>query len=171
MKKAFTLIEVLISIVLFTIVILFLYKTLDLTKDTNKFYSKHLDKVIEKNQIKKILIEDILESETITISTDNNENAILKLSKTTNIYHNKFNSYVTYLVTRENNLYRVESKTAFDEKKIGDSFFDDVYLDILLTKIEKFKVTTSSENKKIYAILLQQEKQDSVLFSALKIDK
>ena len=39
MKKSFTLLELIISITLFMIIVVFLYKTLDQTKHSNKLFS------------------------------------------------------------------------------------------------------------------------------------
>ena len=66
MKKSFTLIEVVISITLFSIILIFMYKTLDMTKFTNNIFEKKVAKNKKMNTFKDIIIEDILESSEVT---------------------------------------------------------------------------------------------------------
>ena len=170
MKRSFTLVEVLVSIALFSIILLFLYETLEVTKSTNNFYVKKLNTLVDTNNIKKIILSDISQSSLVEISKDENSNNILVI-KTNNLYHNDFFKYVTYLVTQENNLLRIESLTKFDKKTISDKFFDSSYIDVLLKDIEVFKSSTNKDNIDIFSILIKQEKNTRLFFNTLKIYK
>ena len=55
-KKAFTLLEVTISITLFMIVVIFLYKTLDQTKYSNEQLVKQQEKLMSIKNLNKIFL-------------------------------------------------------------------------------------------------------------------
>ena len=69
MKKSFTLLELLISILIFSIIIVFLYKTLDQTKYSNTLFTKKQEILKESNHLHNIFLEDVAEASNITIST------------------------------------------------------------------------------------------------------
>ncbi len=162
-KYGFTLIEILISISIFSIVIIFLYQTLDMTQKSNLFYSKKLTNKQNQNNIKKIFFLDLIhKSKNITTKLDKENNTIVTL-QTTNTYHNPFYTNITYLVSREKNLLRIESKTKFNQSKLNDLFFDTSYIDTLDSNITTFKIL-EQKNKKI-AIYIEKEKQEKVIFS------
>ena len=168
MKRSFTLIEVMVSITIFSIIILFLYKTLDMTEKSNTFLANKIDKVISLNSVKKILLEDIIKSENITLSLDKNSNTILSL-KTTNIYHNPFYLYVTYFISKEENLIRIESLKLFNKNKLDDKFFKKAYIDILISKIKAFEVKSYKQNNKAYAFMLEQDNETIEFFTGLNL--
>ena len=168
MKKSFTLIEILISISLFSIIILFLYQSLDITQKSNQFFSDKLSQKQDINNIKKIMFIDIIHStdqSLIKIEKDRDKNSIFYIN-TTNYYHNPFYNNITYLITKEKNLVRIESLKPFVKDKLNDNFFDDVYIDILYSDIEKFKIsknTIENKNDKI-AIYIETTKNKKIIF-------
>ena len=86
MKKSFTLLELLISITLFMIIVVFLYKTLDQTKHSNKLFSNKQEVLKESNHLHNIFLEDVAESSKVDVIYDKNKNAIVKIN-TYNTYH------------------------------------------------------------------------------------
>ncbi|RXJ80210.1 type II secretion system protein J [Arcobacter sp. F2176] len=169
MKKGFTLIEILISITLFSLILVFLYKALDLTKQSNFFYEKKLDTLESSNKLKALYYEDIAKAKSIEITFDRSSNSILKI-QTNDMYHNPFYRYVTYIISQDKNLLRIESLYKFNEREVLDSFFNDAFVDKLDSDIFKFKVSQSKVNKKIYAILLQKKDKPIVFFNTLTIN-
>ena len=163
-KSSFTLIEILISIVLLSIIIIFLYQTLDISQKSNKFFAKKVDQKIKITTLKKILFKDILlstkEKVKNNITIDKQENNILQLY-TSNTYHNAFYNYITYMVSKKNNLLRIESKVKFDKYKLIDDFFDVAYVDTLIKNVKKFKVINRNKNQ--YAIYLKVKDESFML--------
>jgi prepilin-type N-terminal cleavage/methylation domain-containing protein len=142
MKKSFTLIEVLISITLLSIITIFLYNTLDLSQKSNKFYSNKLDKYSKKSNIKKLFYEDILNcnKKNIKIYEDRNKNSIISF-KTSNTFHNPFYNNVTYILSKEKELLRIQSMNIYNKKKlIKFKYEDNKYIDIVQNNIKIFKV-------------------------------
>jgi len=158
LKKGFTLLEVLISISIFFILIVFLYKTLDQTKYSNNMFKKKEEVLVGKNKIYKMFLEDILESSTIEIQKDKNKNSVLKM-KSTNTFHNPRYSNITYLINNSNSLIRIESKDEFSLDKTSQEFYENIYIDELVKDVQIFntvninqniRVAIKEENKEIY---------------------
>lgn len=146
MKKAFTLLEIIISITILTIMMIFLYKVLSQTRISNEKLEFTQKNLFLDNKINKIFMEDILELNTNPkISKDKNENSVVTLS-TKNTYHNPYFNYVTYFTTNKV-LYRLESKIEFTKLKETNFYEEDLYyIDILAKNIKKFTVIENKNN-------------------------
>ena len=166
MKKAFTLLEVVISITIFMILLLFLYKVLDHTKISNKHFKNQESYIKYKNHIYSILVEDILEkTEIVDIKTDNDKNSLLRF-KSSNSFHNPYFNNITYMISSNNKLIRIESKDKFKFAETEIDFFDNAFIDILLDDIEYFevKVNTTTKNKS-YVFAIKQKDKQKMLFN------
>jgi len=170
MRKAFTLLEVVISITIFMIVLIFLYKVLDQTKKSNKQFKNTTLSIKYKNDLNSILVEDLLEKiENITILKDKEENSIIKF-KSSNTYHNPFFNNITYMISSNSKLVRIESKDEFILSQTPIEFFDNAFIDILLEDIEYFEIVpSSSTQKKTYAFIIKQKDKSRVIFSTFEL--
>jgi prepilin-type N-terminal cleavage/methylation domain-containing protein len=168
MKKSFTLLELLISITLFSIIVVFLYKTIDQTKHSNNLFSNKEQALKESNHLHNIFLEDIAESSSITITNDKNKNSIIKIV-TNNTYHNAFFNNITYLINSSKKLVRIESYQAFNElQPMTLDFEANSYMDVLLEDIELFELKNSGVN---YNFLLKQKNKDRSFFNTYKLGK
>lgn len=166
MKKSFTLLELLISITLFSIIVVFLYKTIDQTKHSNNLFSEKEQALKEANHLHNIFLEDIAESSNITIISDKNKNSIVKIV-TNNTYHNAFFKNITYLINSSKKLVRIESYEVFNELQPMTLDFEvNSYIDILLEDLEFFELKNSGVN---YNFLLKQKDKDRNFFNTYKI--
>lgn len=166
MKKSFTLLELLISITLFFIIVVFLYKTIDQTKHSNNLFSEKEQALKEANHLHNIFLEDIAESSNITITSDKNKNSIIKIV-TNNTYHNAFFKNITYLINSSKKLVRIESYEVFNELQPMTLDFEvNSYIDILLEDLEFFELKNSGVN---YNFLLKQKDKDRNFFNTYKI--
>lgn len=169
MKKAFTLLELIISVVLFFIIIFFLYETLNVSRKSNDFFSLKVNNIVEKNKIKQIFIEDFAESfQDVKISYDKNDNTIVQL-QSSNTYHDFFYKNITYLLTKERNLVRIESLKEFDKENLTDEFFSKAYVDVLMPNINIFEVSKAKNGDKQFFISIYNDNFDILLFVAYKI--
>lgn len=157
MKKSFTFIEVIISITIFSIVLIMMYKTLNLTKLSDNFFLKQTTKVTNINTIKKIIFEDIIESlEVKKIKKEKHSNDYFTL-KTSNVFHKTTNKFVTYFVSKENNLIRIESNKYFDISKVNYDLLEKSFIDILLKDVVLFKISYA---KKIFSVAIKQKNEE-----------
>lgn len=165
MKKSFTLLEVVISISIFSILLLFIYKVLNETNLTNHKFEQHIKNESDNNQLYTIVTEDFLESiGKITIDKDQYNNSIVTFSSN-NTYNNSFYTHITYIVSNEKNLLRVESKTPFSKKNLNNSFLQNSYIDIIASKVESFKLY-KQENK--YMFYIYNEDKSRITFPVFK---
>ena len=167
MKKSFTLLELLISISIFSIIIVFLYKTLDQTKYSNILFSKKQETLKESNHLHNILLEDVTESNSIpTVTPDKNKNSIVKIN-TSNTYHDVFFNNVTYLVGNTKKLLRIESEKVFTEFEAKNiDFYRNAYIDVLLEDIEYFELKNDGNN---YNFVIKQKAKDRVIYNTFII--
>jgi type II secretory pathway pseudopilin PulG len=168
MKKSFTLLEVVISITIFMILLIFLYKVLDQTKLSNKQFKQKSENLISTNNLYNIILEDISESYSKITLLKNDKNTIIKF-ESNNTYHNSFFNHITYLISSSNKLVRIESKDIFNQSNTGIEFYDDAFIDILLDDIEYFEVIKTSDIKnKYYAFAIKQKDKNKVLFNTYR---
>lgn len=164
--KSFTLIEMLISITLFSILIIVLYGALDISKRSNKIFSDKLEEYKKDIKIKRLLFEDFINSskmKKIMISDDKDGNSIVRF-ETTNSFHNLFYNHITYRVTKKHNLFRIEQKY---KPKTFRTNEDRRYIDTILTNIDKFEVVKDIKNKNIQIYIKYNKTQKIDMFIKL----
>ncbi|MAC85068.1 MAG: hypothetical protein CL624_13140 [Arcobacter sp.] len=171
MKKSFTLLEVVISITIFMILLIFLYKTFDQTKHSNKKFVNLTQNLKYENNLNDIFLEDIIESiSDIEINIDNDKNSIVRF-KSINTYHNPFLYNIVYMISSNNKLLRIESKEKFKFGETELEFFDYSFIDILLEDIEYFEVKEKAINtNKSYAFIIKQKNKDRIIFNTYKFN-
>jgi len=163
--KAFTLIEMIISVTLFSIIIVFLYQTLDITQKSNKIYKKELWKIEKLQDIKILFFEDILNSTNLNILKDKNKNAILRFNSS-NTFHNSFYTNILYIVSKENNLLRIESKIKYSKKTKTEYLQNENrYIDIIQKNVKIFNVYHNEKKKNTYTIYLKLENEKELILS------
>ncbi len=166
MKKAFTLLELIISITLFMIIVVFLYKTLDQTKHSNNIFSNKKEILKQSNHLHNIFLEDIAEASSITVSYDRNKNAIVKIV-TYNTYHNAFFNNITYFIGHSKELIRIESRDEFKEsERVSDDFLNNAFIDSLLEDVEYFDLKNMEIN---YNFIIKQFEKDRVFYNTYKL--
>jgi prepilin-type N-terminal cleavage/methylation domain-containing protein len=109
MRKAFTLIELIISISILSIIMIFLYKSYSSLNSSNKFYKKEVLHIKKEELIKKVLFLDFslaLPNSVTIINQEKNEDVVF-LQSSNSIYR-RFNPYIGYIM-KDSKLYRIES--------------------------------------------------------------
>lgn len=161
-KSAFTLVEVLISILLLGIIFVYLYSTIDSLKLQNNHYIQKSDSIQDEMKIFRILNLDIAQAKSVSV-TRSGRFDILNL-KTKNSLYGIIDPSVMYFVSKKDNaLLRVESLDGFDmnnKDQITNMF---LYSDILFNDCESFKASNKDagfvsvlvRNKDIRPMLLK----------------
>lgn len=160
-KAAFTLIELIISISILSIMMIFLYKSYSSLNVSNSNLKDETRRVEKFQKIKKVIYLDFLTAlpnSTLTTNREKNEDAVFL--QTTNSRHGRFNPYVAYMV-KDAKLYRLESlKKITDYLLPSDSEFDIDYVG----EVNGFRVYKSSDAKKeIYLVHVDFKTMDDVL--------
>jgi prepilin-type N-terminal cleavage/methylation domain-containing protein len=152
-RKAFTLIEVLISIALMGIVLIGLFSSLDILQDSNQHLSKQLEKTKKSTEATQVIYKDILSSDgNLTISKD--EFSRLCMESTAHSLYALPCPKVCWLVLKENNtLVRVEGI----EYTLPTRYEDRVEIDRVMENIELFD--TYHEKDKVLVVLKERSKK------------
>ena len=171
MRKGFTLIELMISVVILSILMLFLYKSYSGLNKSNKIFAEEVQKVSKIERLKKVIYLDY----GLAIKTDTNSSAIKIINQeknedvvfmqTSNSIHNRVNPYVAYIL-KEDKLYRLESLKEFTNYPLESNLeFDNDYLG-------EFKIFRAYESKNgktgTYLVHLKSKKDKEILLK-LKI--
>ncbi len=142
-KSAFTLIELLISIVILSILMLFLYKSYANLNRSNLVLKEQTDKIAKIEELKKTLNLDFTSALSVTILKQDPKKDIVFL-QTKNSVHNRINPYVGYIF-KDKMLYRIESLKALKEYPlVADSDF----VADRLGKVKIFRVYKARDAKK-----------------------
>ena len=135
-RAAFTLIEMMIAIVIFSLIVVFLYKSYDALKRSNQKYTKISKEMRHLWRIKKMLYLDfalVLHSDVSVLNQEKNEDVVLL--QTSNSLHNRFYPYVAYVV-KEGVLYRLESL-----RKLSYPFDAETTADVdEIAKVKRFRI-------------------------------
>jgi len=148
MKKssAFTLLELMISVSILALIMLFMYKSVEQLQTSNRFYAKKIEIIDKKEKIKKLFFLDFTLEIPLSYKNEQVEkNEDRVFFQTQNSIHHRYNPYVAYLVTNKH-LYRVESssKLFYPLSNGLDIDVDD------LGKVDGFRVYN---NKTFYKLL------------------
>jgi len=151
-KKAFTLLEVLISIMLLSLVLMALYKSSDILRASNKNLFNHLEKTSNALKGAKTLYMDILQSDgNITIVNKHKLNHIIINSTKNTIYQLNSAKVIWLVYKEENQLLRIEG----NQFKLPLRLEEKVAIDKIVDNIELFKVYRSKKTDKLLVLLKQ----------------
>lgn len=138
-SKAFTLLEMLIAIVIFTLISIFLYRSLSTVNSTNRFYGQQLNRISYEQKLLKTLYLDLSMAvirSVFIINQDKDTDVVLM--QTSHSVHQRILPYVGYVV-RNKKLYRIESsdKLAYPFNEETEMVVDEV------GEIEHFRLYAS----------------------------
>ena len=162
MRKAFTLIEVLIASMLLAVVLTGLYSVLDTQRRSVKVIKENLDKSIEQDRAIMVLYQDILHSDG-NITIKKSERDTICMESTTNSLYGLDVAKVCWLVLKEGeslarvegNNYKLplglENKVEVDIVAKGVKLFD-IYKD---KKSGNYLVVMQELNKEPFSFLIQ----------------
>ncbi len=121
-KSAFTLIELLISIVILSILMLFLYQSYANLNRSNTLLSEEVQKISKIQKIKKTIIMDFTRA--LSINTLNQDTKIdIAFLQTSHSLYQRINPYIGYIV-KDKILFRIESlKPLLEFPLVADSEF------------------------------------------------
>ena len=108
-RKAFTLIEMMIAISLFSVVMIFLYQSMATIDKSNRFYGKKLETIETHQALLNTLFLDLSLSVANSGEINSiNKNVDMVFMQTTHVMHDHVMPYIVYFV-KDKHLYRVES--------------------------------------------------------------
>ncbi len=166
MRKAFTLIEVLVSVVLLGLISIFVSSTIYQTKVGSKFFESIVEKTDKTQRFEDILYRDIVESKELEIRSSKKYSVVYIRGK--NTIYNISNPYVTWLVLKNSDtLVRMESARQI-ELPVRDDARRYIFLDIVQKNCRAF-LLKKSKNQKSILIYIKIKNQKPAIFEVQKI--
>jgi prepilin-type N-terminal cleavage/methylation domain-containing protein len=152
-RRAFTLIEVLISIALLSLVLLALYSSVDLLRDSNRQLLKHLSKATEEKRGTETLFLDIAGSDG-NITIIGSEFSRLCLENSINSLYGLNGAKVCWVVSKPDKRLLRSEGNGYSLPLNSD---DRVSVDEIMRNIELFRVYR--QNSKVLVMLKQKKKK------------
>ncbi len=152
-RRGFTLIELMVSISILSLMMIFLYQSYASLNRSNAFYKKEVNRIIDRDMIKKIIYLDFTLSVHKSVKILNQEKTEdVVFFQSSNSLHKNYNPYIAYFI-KDSKLYRLESLIEFKEYPLSSE--NEFSVDFL-GEADSFRVYVSSKkiNKKIPAIYL-----------------
>jgi len=161
MRKAFTLIELMVAISILTVMMIYLYQSYSTLNNSNALLGKELEGITSVHKIKRAVFLDFSLALHQSIKIENRDvQEDFVFFQSSHSLHDRFDPYVAYIV-REEKLYRLESLKPFTEYYIGlDHYFDVDYLG----EVSNFRVYNSKERKdKVFLIDIDFKNQEDLI--------
>jgi len=160
MRKAFTLIEMLVAVSILSIIMIFLYKSYASLNQSNEFFNKELNRLINIQEIKKNILLDFtfaLENKTTILNQNKKEDIVF--TQTINSLHKRYNPYIAYVIS-SHKLYRLESLYEFKEYplEISKEFVAD-----FLGEINHFRIYKSKKDDEAYLVDIDFKGEENIL--------
>ncbi len=153
MKKAFTLVEIIIAIFIFSIIMVYLYDVIAVAKKSTTAYEKMYKKDEESQRVKRLFYNDIFNQTDpyLDTSVKIKDNFTTYFLRTNNSLYDNISPFVAYRVIN-NDLYRFESPKKFtlplsqeDENRVQ---FDKIISNLDSFLIYKYKNSSLISYKK-----------------------
>ncbi len=143
--KAFTLVEVIVSITILGILFTFLFETTNSTKKLNKPYIQKANKIHKEAKVFQTFVKDFTQIVGASSAIYGKKYDIVRF-KTKNSIHNIIEPYITYFISRKDlTLIRTESLEKYDLYNKEDIYKEFIYSDILVSQVHSFKVLFSTD--------------------------
>lgn len=166
-KSAFTLVEVLISVLLASLIFYYSYGVIDTTKNNHKIYTQKTQKLLNSSLGLSLLYRDLQNSLSgVSVVHGRDYDRVSFYSKNS-IYGMK-NPYVQYFVSnKDKTLLRVENKESFDVFSIGSSVDQKLpvmFLEKIVQSCDSFRVLVEDEQ---ISVMLRTNEAD-ILFKVFR---
>lgn len=160
MRKGFTLIELMISIVILSIIMVFLYKSYAELNAQNKKYEQVSSEIKKFELIKEMLFLDISlsKSKSMTIIHLDPKEDIVFFQSAHSI-HDRINPYIGYIV-KDQKLYRIESLRPLKSYPIESNIDFDIDL---LGDVENFRLYPATSSKEEYLADISFKQKQRIL--------
>lgn len=166
LRKGFTLIELMISITILAIMMLFLYKSYANLNLSNAILKDESSKIQKIQKIKKVIYLDFLLRLGKAIPIDKREkNEDFVTFQTSHSIHKRYHPYVAYIV-KEEKLYRLESLHKIKDYELSR---DGEYEIDCLGEVKSFRVYPSSDKESEAYLVHVDFKKEGVLLLKIKV--
>ncbi len=164
-RTAFTLIEMMISISILSVMMIFLFQTYSSLNKSNSFY-KEKAQLIQTQQLKKrVVYMDFslaLYKSVQILKQDKKEDIVFLQSS--NSLHARFNPYIAYIL-KDEKLYRLESLAPFKEYplSVDSEFIVDAFGDVKSFRVYENTKGVENNASKSYLVHIDFKQENDIL--------
>ena len=169
-KKAFTLIEALISVTILVLIFTFLYSQFNLAQISTKKTTQIEQKTTKRAQIKELLYNDFLKANQELVPTSGVKFDKLEIFSSRNTLYGIIKPYIKYVIVSTDDsisLIRIESHNSSNISLSQNE--NKFYMDEILHDIEYFKIITS--NKEYIEFFIKAKDMKDIYFKFKRIVK
>lgn len=143
-REAFTIIELVIAVAIFSIIIVYMYQAVNTTKKGNEVYKKHHEMIAENENAKRVFYNDIFNQ--VDPYKDISFQDNIFYIRSNNSLHGIVAPYIAYML-KSKNLIRIESlkkiKLPLNREQRDTLFYE---VDFMLKGIDDFKVLSKKNS-------------------------
>ena len=165
MRKGFTLIELMVSITILSVMVVFLYQSYASLNRSNKFYSNEVESIKDLQLKKRVIFLDYSLARVKSIKIHKQDRvADVVFMQTSHSLHKIYNPYVAY-VMKEKKLYRLESLKAFKEYpfSVDDEFVVDYLGEVDGFRVYKSNIKGKNSTSELYLVHIDFKLEDDIL--------
>ncbi len=157
MKKAFTLLEMLIAVGLLSVITLFLYQTYASLQHSNRFYGEELSEASREQKLRKTIYLDLSLSMPDSINLINiDKNTDVLIMQSSHSVHRRIMPYIAYLV-RDDHLMRIESSEKLFYPLSGEE-------EMVIDDLDEVKIFRVFQKENSFLIHLEEADKKMILF-------
>lgn len=160
MRRAFTLIELMVSISIISIMMLYLYQSYAALNRSNDILKDELKGIAHIQKLKRVVFLDFslaMFNSTLIKSRDSKEDFVFLQSS--NSLHKRYNPYLAYRV-KDDILYRLESLKPFKTYELSANAARD---EDVLGEVKVFRVYKSLQNQGIFIVHIEFKNHAKIL--------
>ena len=159
MRKAFTLIELMISIAILSIMMLFLYRSYAMLNRSNQLLSQEGKVIAKKELLKKVIYLDFTLAMSVSVLNQSKTEDVVVL-QTGHSLHQRFHPFVAYII-KDAKLYRIESLRPIKSYPLS---VESEFVTDFLGEVEIFRTYKSIEStKNLYLVHIKFSKDDAIV--------
>ncbi len=163
-RSAFTLIEMMISVSILAIIMVFLYKSLELLDFSNKKYGNKVEQLKSAKALKQMLYLDLSLSKYASLNIESLDKKFDNIYfESTHSIHSRISTHISYIVSNKH-IYRVESLNKLEIPLRGD---EDADVDDL-GEVDIFRVYNSKTHNLVH---IKQHNSNDILIKVRRLNE
>jgi len=163
MKRAFTLIEMLIAVGLLSVITLFLYQTYASLQHSNRFYGEELSEASREQKLRKTIYLDLSLSMPDSIKLINiDKNSDVLIMQSSHSLHRRIMPYIAYLV-KEDHLMRIESSQELFYPLSGEE-------EMVIDDLEEVRTFRVFQTEGSFLVHLEEADKKMILFRTNRLN-
>jgi prepilin-type N-terminal cleavage/methylation domain-containing protein len=163
MKRAFTLIEMLIAVGLLSVITLFLYQTYSSLQHSNRFYGEELSEAAREQKLRKTIYLDLALSMPDSIKLINiDKNSDVLIMQSSHSVHQRIMPYIAYLV-KDAHLMRIESSQKLSYPLSGEE-------EMVIDDLEEVNIFRVFQKDDSFLVHLEEADKKMILFRTNRLN-